>query len=286
MTCSRSCWFIISVAFSSNLGSIPFISNIFILLLIKLQLRPILYAVFILSPVNIHTFISASLKSLIVSGTFSCNLSSTIVVPIKYKSFSIFSHTSFSFFSLSTKDILASFNSLSNLLYSFSDKTFIAINKVLNPCELNSFTYSWHWANMFLFVWGLNLSFIIESAPLQYKIIFPSGVLTIIVSRFLSEENSNICNLLYCTFLILFSYPFDINLISGFPDSSYFHPCAAAALTNSILSGDTHIYSSFPSSLFSTEQVWHRDNAVQKCSIKLSSFSRDNFTEPSSLFII
>ncbi len=107
--------------------------NIFISLFIKLQLSPILYAVFILSPVNIHTFILASLKSLIVSGTFSCNLSSTIVVPIKYKFCSILLQTSFSFFSLSFIDIRASFNSFENLLYSFSDKIFIAMNKVLNP---------------------------------------------------------------------------------------------------------------------------------------------------------
>ena len=84
--------------------------NIFISLLIKLQLRPILYAVFILSPVNIHTFIFDNLKLRIVSGTFSCNLSSTIVVPIKNKLFSIISLASSTFLSLLSWDIWASFN--------------------------------------------------------------------------------------------------------------------------------------------------------------------------------
>ena len=81
-----------------------------------------------------------------------------------------------------------------------------------------------------------------------------SGVLTIIVSLFLSEENSIICNFSYflCT---PESTPNPNIFVSGLPDSSYFHPWALAALTNSILSGDTQIYSSFPSSLTSTEHV-------------------------------
>ena len=124
---------IISKVFSSFFGSIPHILNIFIFLLIKLQLNPILYAVFILSPVNIHIFIFAKRKSRIVSGTLLCNLSSTIVVPIKYKFCSILSQTSLTFLSLSSIDIIASFNSLSKVVYSFLDITFIAINKVLNP---------------------------------------------------------------------------------------------------------------------------------------------------------
>ena len=137
MTCSLSCLFITDKDTGSFLGSIPHTLNIFIWRLIKLQLRPILYAVFILSPVNIHTFILASLKSRIVSGTFSCNLSSTIVVPIIYKFCSILLHTEFTFASLFSTDIIASFKSFSKDLYSFSDKTFIAINKVLNPWALN-----------------------------------------------------------------------------------------------------------------------------------------------------
>ena len=107
--------------------------NIFISLLIKLQLKPILYAVFILSPVNIHTLICAKRRSRIVSGTFSCNLSSTIVVPIKNKFCSILSQAMFTFSSLSSKDIIASLYSEENALYSLSDKIFIAMNKVLNP---------------------------------------------------------------------------------------------------------------------------------------------------------
>ena len=111
--------------------------KVFISLLIKLQLKPILYAVFILSPVNIHILILAKRKSRIVSGTLFCNLSSTIVVPIKNKFFSILSQTSFTFLSLSSKDIIASFNSFSKTEYSLFEITFIAINKVLKPCALN-----------------------------------------------------------------------------------------------------------------------------------------------------
>ena len=59
--------------------------------LIKLQLFPIFSAVSILSPVNIHILIFAKRRSRIVSGTFSCNLSSTIVAPIIYRLFSTFS---------------------------------------------------------------------------------------------------------------------------------------------------------------------------------------------------
>ena len=92
-----------------------------------------LYAVFILSPVSIHTFILARRKSRIVSGTFSCNLSSTMVVPIKNKFCSILSQTASTFLSLSSKDIKASVKSLKKSLYSFSDNNFIAMNKVLNP---------------------------------------------------------------------------------------------------------------------------------------------------------
>ena len=63
--------------------------KVFMFLFIKLQLNPILYAVDNLSPVSIHILISACLSSLITSGTFSCNLSSTIVEPIKVSPFSI-----------------------------------------------------------------------------------------------------------------------------------------------------------------------------------------------------
>lgn len=45
------------------------------------------YAVYILSPVNIHTFIFALIKSLIVYGTSYCNLSNTAVAPIKNSPF-------------------------------------------------------------------------------------------------------------------------------------------------------------------------------------------------------
>ena len=82
ITCSHSSSFFCS-NLSSNIFSLPHNLNIFMLVDIKLQLSPILYAVFILSPVNIHIFIFASLKSCIVSGTLSCNLSSTIVQPNK-----------------------------------------------------------------------------------------------------------------------------------------------------------------------------------------------------------
>ena len=45
-----------------------------------------------LSPVKIHILIPAALNSLIVSGTLSCNLSSTTVPPIKVKLFSTTSY--------------------------------------------------------------------------------------------------------------------------------------------------------------------------------------------------
>ena len=55
----------------------------------------------------------------------------------------------------------------------------------------------------------------------------------------------------------------------GFRDSSYFHPCDLTAFTSSILSGEIQIYSSNPLSLISTAHVWHKDKAVQKCSIRM-----------------
>lgn len=76
-------------------------------------------------------------KSAIVSGTSSYNLSSTAVAPIRYKSFSILLANSSLSYSLFSDDANASFY-LSNARYSYSDKIFIAINKVLNPIELNS----------------------------------------------------------------------------------------------------------------------------------------------------
>ena len=51
----------------------------------------IFLAVSNLSPVKTQIFIPADLKSFIVSGTLSCNLSSTTVPPIKVKLFSIIS---------------------------------------------------------------------------------------------------------------------------------------------------------------------------------------------------
>ena len=87
-------------------------------------------------------------------------------------------------------------------------------------------------------------------------------------------------------FLLFSLSPYITILLSGFPASWNLHPCDLAALTNSILSGETQIYSSTPSSLTSTEHVWHKDNAVQKCSIKSFVFSKDNLIELSSLFII
>ena len=58
----------------------------------KLQLCPMFSAVSNLSPVKTHIFIPADLNSLIVSGTLSCNLSSTTVPPIKVKLLSIKSY--------------------------------------------------------------------------------------------------------------------------------------------------------------------------------------------------
>ena len=58
-------------------------------LLIKLQLNDIFSAVSNLSPVNIQIFIPAQRRSFIVSGTLSCNLSSTIVTPNNVKFCSI-----------------------------------------------------------------------------------------------------------------------------------------------------------------------------------------------------
>lgn len=54
-------------------------------LLINPHALPTLYAVSILSPVNIHTFIFALSKSLIVYGTSSCRSSCTAVAPNKNK---------------------------------------------------------------------------------------------------------------------------------------------------------------------------------------------------------
>ena len=92
---------------------------------------------FILSPVSIHTFILAILNFFIVSGTFSCNLSSTIVVPIKNKSLSIILFISSTFLSLSFSDICALVNFCSYWEYSSWDNIFIAIKRVLNPFEEN-----------------------------------------------------------------------------------------------------------------------------------------------------
>ena len=114
--------------------------KVFIFFEIKLQLKPILYAVFILSPVNIQTFTFAKRKSRIVSGTKSCNLSSTIVAPNKIKFFSMLLYTSATFSSLFSNDIWASFKSEENLLYSSWDNIFIAMNKVLKPKTENLFT--------------------------------------------------------------------------------------------------------------------------------------------------
>ena len=58
----------------------------------KLQLYPIFSAVSNLSPVKTQILIPDALNSLIVSGTLSCNLSSTTVPPIKIKLFSIKSY--------------------------------------------------------------------------------------------------------------------------------------------------------------------------------------------------
>ena len=72
----------------------------------------------------------------IVSGTLSCNLSSTAVAPIKNRSLSILSARfliSSSLFFDSAKELIYSLKSL----YSFSLITFIAIIKVLNPITLN-----------------------------------------------------------------------------------------------------------------------------------------------------
>ena len=66
--------------------------NIFWSFDIKLQLYPIFTAVFILSPVKTQNFILANLNFCIVSGTSSCNLSSTIVAPNNSKCLSIFSY--------------------------------------------------------------------------------------------------------------------------------------------------------------------------------------------------
>lgn len=57
----------------------------------SLQDLAIFSAVSILSPVSIQTLIFANNMSLIVSGTFSYNLSSTAVAPNKVKSVSILS---------------------------------------------------------------------------------------------------------------------------------------------------------------------------------------------------
>ena len=50
--------------------------------------KPIFHAVSSLSPVSIQTLIWASRNAYIVWGTFSYNLSSTVVAPIRIKSFS------------------------------------------------------------------------------------------------------------------------------------------------------------------------------------------------------
>jgi multisubunit Na+/H+ antiporter MnhG subunit len=59
------------------------------------QLYPIFIAVSVLSPVNTHILIPASLKAAIVSSTSSYNLSSIAVDPISTKFDSIISAISF-----------------------------------------------------------------------------------------------------------------------------------------------------------------------------------------------
>lgn len=76
-------------------------------------------------------------RSAIVSGTSSYSLSSTAVAPNKYKSLSNLSAITSLSYSLLSDDAKA-YIVASNSLYSYSDNTFIAINKVLNPIVLNS----------------------------------------------------------------------------------------------------------------------------------------------------
>jgi len=54
----------------------------------SLHANPMFLAVSNLSPVSIHTLIWASLNDYIVSGTLSCNLSSTLVAPSNVNSYS------------------------------------------------------------------------------------------------------------------------------------------------------------------------------------------------------
>ena len=179
----------ITLKFWSTFFSIPSTKKVLISLLIKLQLNPILYAVDNLSPVNIHIFISDCLNSLITSGTFSCNLSSTIVEPIKVNPLSILWWISSNFSFLCNVSISACSNSEEKSSHSSSLNIFIAIYKVLYPCALNKFTKYLDFSKTSLGVDSSSLSSIIESAPFIYNL-YKLPSLTITLSLFLSDENS------------------------------------------------------------------------------------------------
>ena len=158
-----------------------------------------------LSPVNIHILISACLNSFITVGTFSCNLSSTIVLPISVNPLSILWYISSNFSFLCKVSISACSNSDEKSSHSSSLKTFIATNNVLYPCAENKLTKYLDFSNTSLGVLLSNLSSIIESAPFVY-ILYIEPSLTITDSLFLSEENSICLNFsnLCCSFIFSF----------------------------------------------------------------------------------
>ena len=118
------------------------ISHIFISFCNNWHAKPIFHAVSSLSPVSIHTFMLASLKLYIVSGTLSCNLSSTQVAPIRNKSLSNSSKRLSCISLIASRDLFHEAKSiyLMNISSSSSETSFIAINKTLNPCRAESST--------------------------------------------------------------------------------------------------------------------------------------------------
>ena len=103
--------------------------------------------------------------------------------------------------------------------------------------------------------------------------------LTITVSLFLSEENSINCK--SSTSAILFLSPPNIILfIAAVSLFVKWNPCALAVLTNSILSGETQMYSSSFFSFSSTLHVWHKDKANQNDVDLLGLNDIINFSSP------
>ena len=170
----------------------------------KLQAKPMLIAVSILSPVSTQSLMPAFLIMWLVSLTPTWSLSSIAVAPKRVNSYSSIALTASSLPSRSVRDVYASIYLSFHWSYSFWVIDFSAISSVLSPV----FEYSSKWSSVYATILGLGYcwlskGFIIESAPLVITMMRPSGDLTTDVILLRAESNSIRFKSSYVNFLPL-----------------------------------------------------------------------------------